>query len=235
MSNLTAGVVDQLRQSMVAGHLLPGDKLPSEAGLEKQFSVSRTVVREALSRLHAAGLVETYRGKGTFVLTKPSGLAFAVAPGEVRSHQDRLDLLDFRVGVEAESAALAARRRNGTELKAIGRALENFSRAEQSPRVAVEADFEFHRSIAIGSHNRFYVDLIMSLGASMITMPQTRILPPDPPVKIAQFELVVVEHRAVFNAIHAGDAQGAAAAMRTHLGNSRLRLDPLSTPHPYSL
>ena len=209
---------------MLDGRLVPGDKLPSETALEKQFSVSRTVVREALSRLQTAGLVETYRGKGTFVLTKPSGQPFAVEPGEIRSHQDRLDLVDFRVGVEGETASLAARRHTAVELGAIEEALADFNAAAQSPRAAAEADFAFHRAVAVASHNRFYLDLIVSLGASMITMPQTRLVPDTPATAASHFDVVGHEHEAVFSAVRDCDPQGAAAAMRTHLTNSRRRL-----------
>lgn len=224
MTTLASRVVEDLRQSLVDGRLVPGDKLPSESALERQYSVSRTVVREALSRLQTAGLVETYRGKGTFVLTRPSGQPFAVEPGEIRSHQDRLDLVDFRVGVETEIAALAARRHTAVELGAIQRAQAAFGAAGQSPRTAVEADFAFHRSIAVASHNRFYLDLVVSLGASMITMPQTRLVPDNPESAASHFDVVDHEHLAIFNAVSAGDSQGASAAMRTHLANSRLRL-----------
>lgn len=228
MTALATRLVDELRQSVLDGRLVPGDKLPSEAALEKQFAVSRTVVREALSRLQAAGLVETYRGKGTFVLTMPSGQPFTVEPGGIRTHQDRLDLLDFRIGVEGEAAALAARRHTPAQLRSISGALSDFGAAGQSPRAAIEADFAFHRGIAVASHNRFYLDLIASLGASMITMPQTRLASQDGIDSAAGLELVEEEHLAVFNAVSAGDAQGAAAAMRTHLTNSRLRLSPLA-------
>ncbi|MHA7140303.1 FadR/GntR family transcriptional regulator [Arthrobacter sp. Sr33] len=224
MTTLASRVVEDLRQSLLDGRLVPGDKLPSESALEKQFSVSRTVVREALSRLQTAGLVETYRGKGTFVLTRPSGQPFAVEPGEIRCHQDRLDLVDFRIGVETEIAALAARRHTVVELGAIEKALAAFGAIEQSPRAAVEADFAFHRSIAVAAHNRLYLDLVVSLGASMITMPQTRLVPENPESAASRFNVVSHEHLVIFAAIGDRDPQGAAAAMRTHLTNSRLRL-----------
>jgi GntR family transcriptional repressor for pyruvate dehydrogenase complex len=232
MSTLTAGVVEQIRRQIIDGDIRPGDRLPAESALEKQFSVSRTVIREAISRLHAAGLVETYRGKGTYVLTRPSTQAFVGTPENVRSFQDRIDLLDFRLGAEVEAAALAARRRTPTQLAAIDQALGHFIGARDLPSSAVEADFAFHRNIAIASNNRFYLDLITSLGATMISMPQTRLMQPDTTAQRQHFDRVIEEHRTIADAIDREDPQSAAAAMRTHLANSRVRLlPPLKSQH----
>lgn len=230
MSNLTAAVVEQIRRQIVDGDIRPGDKLPAESALERQFSVSRTVIREAISRLQAAGLVETYRGKGTYVLTRPSTQVFAGTPENVRTFQDRIDLLDFRLGAEVEAAALAARRRSTAQFAAIDRALGLFISARDLPSSAVEADFAFHRNIAIASNNRFYVDLLTSLGATMISMPQTRLMQPDTTARRRHFDRVIEEHRTIADAIDREDPQGAAAAMRTHLANSRVRLIPPLKP-----
>ncbi|MBG6185008.1 GntR family transcriptional repressor for pyruvate dehydrogenase complex [Arthrobacter sp. CAN_A214] len=232
MSSLTATVVENIRQQIIDGDIRPGDKLPAESALEEQFSVSRTVVREAISRLHAAGLVETYRGKGTYVLTRPSTQAFAADPENVRTFQDRLDLLDFRLGTEVEAAALAARRRTPTQLAAIDRALGEFIRARDLPSNAVEADFSFHRNITIASNNRFYLDLLTSLGPTMISMPQTRLMQPDTTAQRQHFDRVIEEHRTIADAIDREDPQSAAAAMRTHLANSRVRLLPAMKTTP---
>lgn len=227
MSNLSTSVVDTLRQRIVEGHLRPGDKLPAESALEDEFRVSRTVIREALSRLQAAGLVEKYRGKGTYVLTRPTDHSFTAPSQEVTSHQDRLDLLDFRVGIEVEAAALAAQRRTTTQLTAIGTALAAFGQASRKPSAAVSADFDFHRSIAVAANNRLYLDLLQSLGPTMISMPQTRLLQADQEARDTHYTRVLDEHRSVYEAIARQDAQGAAAAIRTHLSNTRTRLVPL--------
>ena len=70
--NLTADLASDLRRRIVDGVLAPGAKLPSENTLISEFGVSRTVVRSALTRLQAEGLVETERGRGSFALTPPS-------------------------------------------------------------------------------------------------------------------------------------------------------------------
>jgi GntR family transcriptional regulator, transcriptional repressor for pyruvate dehydrogenase complex len=222
--SLTYSVVEQIRSSIVDGGIGPGDKLPAESALMEQFAVSRTVIREAISRLQAAGLVETYRGKGTYVLTRPSEESFTAGPEQIRTPEDRLQLLDFRLGLEVEASALAALRRTPTQLAKIGSALADFRSARDKPSEAVEADFRFHRAIAVATNNRFYVDLLASLGPAMIAMPQTRLLANNDDGEETHFSRVAFEHETVFDAIGRQDAQSAAAAMRTHLANSRARL-----------
>ncbi|MEC5199464.1 GntR family transcriptional repressor for pyruvate dehydrogenase complex [Arthrobacter sp. PL16] len=229
MSNLSTAVVETIRQQIIQGQLCPGDKLPAESALENEFKVSRTVIREALSRLQTAGLVEKYRGKGTYVLTRPTDHSFSAPLQENQSHQDRLDLLDFRIGIEVETAGLAAQRRSTTQLTAIRTALDAFEHANHKPSAAVTTDFDFHRSIAVAANNRLYLDLLQSLGPTMISMPQTRLLQADQEAQATHFRRVVDEHQAIHDAIERQDPQGSAAAMRTHLSRTRARLALVTT------
>ena len=127
-TTLAARVVAGLKDKILAGDLPAGHKLPSEAELIAEFGVSRTVVREAVTRLRAEGLVETFHGRGSFVLTVPEPTSFTVESAAVRTHQDVLDMIDFRVGIETEAAALAAARVDDAGGAAIRTALEAFSR-----------------------------------------------------------------------------------------------------------
>lgn len=172
---LSDSVVDAITARIVAGEIRPGDKLPTESALMEELTVSRTVAREAISRLQAVGLVETYRGRGSFVLTRPSEEMFSADPSRLRTGEDVSELLDFRLGIESEASALAAHRRSAGQLAEIARWLTEFSAAGTSPRRALEADFEFHRSIAAATRNKYYIDLIASLGPTMIAMPSGRL------------------------------------------------------------
>ena len=108
MTTLSAGVVAGLKDKILAGDLAPGAKLPSESELIEEYAVSRTVVREAVTRLRAEGLVETQQGRGSFVLAVPESSSFNVESSAIRTQADVLAMLDFRIGVESEAAALAA-------------------------------------------------------------------------------------------------------------------------------
>ncbi|WP_380157637.1 FadR/GntR family transcriptional regulator [Kineococcus sp. R86509] len=213
----TQALVDVLRARIVDGDLAPGRPVPSESELVGEFSVSRTVVREAMSRLQAAGLVETQQGRGSFVLARPSGRTFAPEIGGSRA--DRVQLLEFRLGVETEAAALAATRRSEEQLAVVRRAARSFAAAQDRAADAVGADFHFHSAIAVASGNRYLADLVGTLGEPMIAMPSAR-LAGEP----GSLEQVVSEHEAVLGALERGDAETARAAMRVHLAGSIARL-----------
>ena len=106
---------------------------------------------------------------------------------------------------------------------AIRAAIEEFVAA--APEDAVEADFGFHRAVAAASGNRFYLDLLDSLGPMMIMLPRTRLGDAHSLTDASHVERVRREHDNVAEAVVAGDPDTARAAMRLHLGNTRRRLD----------
>jgi GntR family transcriptional regulator, transcriptional repressor for pyruvate dehydrogenase complex len=222
-TTLAQRVVAGLKDKILAGDLPPGHKLPSEAELIDEYGVSRTVVREAVTRLRAEGLVETFQGRGSFVLAMPEPTSFTVESAAIRTHHDVLDMLDFRLGIESEAAALAAARVNKVGAEAIRAALDEFVAA--TPEDQVEADFRFHRAVAAASGNRFYLDLLDSLGPMMIMLARTRLGDAYSLTDAGHVERVRREHDDVAAAVIAGDADTARAAMRVHLGNTRRRLD----------
>ena len=223
-TTLAQRVLAGLKDKVLSGELAPGAKLPSEAALIAEYAVSRTVVREAVSRLQAEGLVETFQGRGSFVLAVPEPSAFALESSAIRSHHDVLAMIDFRLGVESEAAALAAARITPTTAQAVRAA--STSLAEVGREGAVEADFAFHRALAEATGNRFYVDLLDSLGPMMIMLPRTRLADEYTMTDAAHVERVQREHDNIASAVLAGDVETARAAMRVHLGNTRRRLDP---------
>jgi len=85
-TTLAQRVVTGLKERILSGDLAPGSKLPSESELVAAYAVSRTVVREAVTRLRAEGLVETFQGLGSFVLAVPEPTTFRVEATMVRTH-----------------------------------------------------------------------------------------------------------------------------------------------------
>jgi GntR family transcriptional repressor for pyruvate dehydrogenase complex len=223
-TTLAQSVVDGLKAQILDGTLRPGAKLPSEKGLIDTYGVSRTVVREAVSRLQAEGLVETFQGRGSFVLTMPEPTTFRLEASAIRSHSDVLAMIDFRIGIEAEAAALGAARIRPRSAKLVRQAMDDFAAA--GPDGVVEADFGFHRAIATATGNRFYVDLLDSLGPMMIMLPRTRLGEEYSMTDVTHVERVTREHDNIATAVIAGDVETARAAMRVHLGNTRRRLQP---------
>jgi DNA-binding FadR family transcriptional regulator len=221
--SLAHELVERFSDRIRAGQLLPGDKLPTEAAIMAAFDVSRTVVREALSRLQAAGLVETRHGIGTFVLGPGDGPAFKISPEQFGTLQDVIAVLELRIGLETEAAGLAAQRRTDADLAALRAALDAVIAAVEAGADSVAADFQFHLEIARATHNHHFADLMATLGAQII--PRARLEPAADMTaeRLAYMRRVNVEHESILDAIERQDAEAARAAMRTHLSNSRER------------
>ena len=117
-----------LRQQIDTAELKVGARLATEAEMVQRFNVSRTVVREALSKLQAAGLVEPRHGIGTFVCETPAKGLFQLDPADVAGSIDALAVLELRISLETESAGLAASRCDKTQIAAMRRALNDFER-----------------------------------------------------------------------------------------------------------
>ncbi len=220
-NNLAQGVLDALTQRILLGQLKPGEKLPSESTIVLEHGVSRTVVREALSKLQASGLVETRHGIGTFVLGLGDGAAFRIAPDQLSTLNEVIAVLELRIGVETETAALAALRRTDDDLARMRSALDAFVAATEAGRDAVGADFQFHLEIARATRNQRFADLMATLGATII--PRARLGGPHGDEQAAFLRRVHAEHDSIYDAIARQDPDGARAAMRTHLANSRER------------
>jgi DNA-binding FadR family transcriptional regulator len=220
---LALELVDSLGDRIRDGRIAPGQKLPTEAAIMAEFGVSRTVVREALSKLQASGLVATRHGIGTFVVGFGDAAPFRIAPEQFATLRDVIAVLELRIGIETEAAALAAQRRTAQNLADLRAALAAFGAAVEAGRDAVGPDFQFHLEIARATQNSHFADLMSTLGAMII--PRARL---EPAAALSEerrdyLRRVNGEHESIFDAIASQDAEAARAAMRTHLANSRER------------
>ncbi|MBV7541338.1 FadR/GntR family transcriptional regulator [Acidovorax sp. sic0104] len=224
---LALELVESLGDRIRDGRLALGAKLPTEAAIMAEFSVSRTVVREAISKLQASGLVETRHGIGTFVLGLGQAPGFKITPDQFSTLRDVIAVLELRIGVETEAAALAAQRRTDTNLKAMREALDAVAAAVEAGRDAVASDFQFHLEIARATHNSHFAELMGTLGSMII--PRARLDSRMDSVdgvsneRSQYLRRVNGEHESIYDAIVAQDPDAARAAMRTHLANSRER------------
>lgn len=222
--NLAQGVIEQISASIRQGLLKPGEKLPTESSMMSQHGVSRTVVREAISHLQASGLVQTRHGIGTFVLEPQPQGGLGIDAESILTLRDVLSILELRIGVETETAGLAASRRTDEQVGELRAALSEMHDAMAEGRSAVEADKRFHLLIAQATGNRYFLDILGQLGNAIIPRARlnTPVLEQDKPADF--LERVNREHDDIFRAIERRDPEAARAAMRTHLSNSRERL-----------
>lgn len=226
--NLTEQVVAALQRRVQAGEFAPARKLPSEGELVATYRVSRTVVREAISQLRARGLVETRRGIGTFAReSRPAEPAFMLPRVDPATLSEVLALLELRISLETEAAALAAKRATPAQIDRLRVLLDAIEAAADAGDDAADPDFEFHLTLAESTGNHFFPDLLRHLGRAII--PRTRI---DSSAAAHQargdyLRTVNREHQDIFRAVARSDSDAARAAMRTHLANSRERLRQL--------
>lgn len=201
----------------------PGDKLPTESEIMQEYGVSRTVVREAISRLQAAHMVETRHGIGTFLLEPPPA-SLRLGAKAALTMRDVMAVLELRIAVETEAARLAALRRTEQDLAELRRTLAAFETQIGTGGDTVAADLAFHRQVAIATGNRYFHEILEQLGAAII--PRTRIdtaeLAQDG--QTAYLARVHREHQAIHEAIAHQDKEAAHAAMHAHLTRSREKL-----------
>ncbi|MEM8644842.1 MAG: FadR/GntR family transcriptional regulator [Pseudomonadota bacterium] len=210
----------QLLEKIVSGQLIEGDKLPSENEISRAFNVSRPVIREALLRLQADGLVYSRQGAGSFVRARPpEGLIKFAQPSDVAS---LLRCFEARLPVEGAAAALAAQRATAEDIERIEPNLTELVAALNTQAIADQVDFAFHLAVARASGNDFFVSIMTSLN-TVITSGIKVTLNMTQRGSSERIQKVFEEHRAIFVAISTGDITGADLAMRYHIHQARAR------------
>ena len=210
--SLAQQLVLELSQKIISGELPAGSKLPTEQAFTEERGVSRTVVREAMSRLQAEGLVETRRGIGTFVVD-------AIRPGELQDGlqdsgdaHDAVAITELRLSLEVEAAALAARRVTPEQLQVIRHALEKANQVGLRHKDCAAIEFDFHLQIALCTGNRFFCDAMTHMSKALIGATQVAT---DERIRHLQAR----EREQIYAALEQRDADVARAAMLLHLTN----------------
>lgn len=218
-TNLAERVMARLSADIRGGRLVPGARLPTEQALTSELGVSRTVVREAVAALRADGLVVTRRGSGAYV-ADPSAGPFRIPAPRAAALRDILDVMELRLAVEVEAAALAAERASPRQVMAIRKAWRSIDTALRRGEGAVAEDFAFHRAIAEATGNRQFPGFLAYLGSHVIPRQSVRLSLDTPTERRAYLKRIQSEHSRIVAAIGAGDAGEARRAMREHLTRS---------------
>lgn len=219
---LSDQVADAMAAEIRAGQLAPGDKLPTEAALVARFSVSRTVVREAVSRLKSLGLAESRQGSGVYV--KPAG--FSPLNFDARSSVSKqavIQMVELRRALEAEVAGLAAQRRTLADIQRIGKSIDLLSQAVLAGGDGVEQDILYHRAIADAAGNPFLIRTLEYLGQFL--QGATQVTRANEARRADFARQVCEEHDIIFRAIEAGDAAAARLAATAHMNNAIARIE----------
>ena len=225
---LSRRLFEQLAGEIRSGRLAPGARLPTEHALTRAARVSRTVVREAVAALRAEGLVVTRQGVGAFVSAEPQRAPFRIEPERMQSLDDILAVMELRLGVEIESAGLAAERASKPQVRTILNALNAIEEASNAGRSAVDEDLGFHRAIAEATGNPEFARFLQFIGRHLIPRRTVSGLPERMGGQKAYLALIQEEHRRIFGAIRDGAAGAAREAMRRHLTRSLERYRKLA-------
>lgn len=216
MHKIADEVVRGIAERVKSGALAPGASLGTREEIAGEFVTSLAVVDRALDILASRHLVEKGEG-GLYVVPRDllPERSFEVAlPPRL---EDVIEIMELRLGVEAVAAGLAASRHVADDLAAIKAAETAFEAAAASGKGAGRADFQFHRTIAAASGNRYLLDLLEYLGPLVI--PRMRDVLPKVDAETPDIHLAkaIEEHRAIIAAIEAGDPAAADEAMDAHL------------------
>lgn len=216
-------IANKLSRLIQAQKLAPGDRLPSERGLCEQFSVSRPVIREALSRLKSEGLISIKRGVGVFVTERDPRDAFKIQDIDIDEKISITHVMELISTVEVAATRLAAERRTNEDLKQIRKCLIGMEYAIASDRLGDEEDYEFHQAIVLATHNPYFKTLSQHIEHTARRMIR-RLRSNTKTHHTNLIKAVQTEHQTIFNAIQAGDPAAAEQAARKHLENAEKRL-----------
>jgi DNA-binding FadR family transcriptional regulator len=218
-------LADQVTEALIskiAGNEFASSQLPSEQAMAEGYGVSRTVIREAVSRLKAEGLIDTRQGRGAFVRTDRLDVPFRIDLNSEDLLGSLLHIIELRRGLDAEIAFLAATRRKREQMASIRRALADIDRASKAGRDAVAEDLAFHLSIAQATGNPLFMELLRFLNQFLLIA--IRVTRANEDQRVEFSEQSRIEHRSIAGAIERQDPEAAATAAKTHMINAAVRI-----------
>jgi GntR family transcriptional regulator, transcriptional repressor for pyruvate dehydrogenase complex len=219
--SLPTRVAASIRHDIVGGRFQPGDKLPTEAELSRSLGVSRNVVREAVAQLRSEGLVTSRQGVGAFIVEPETLPVLRINSADLTAAEQYRSLIELRLILETEAAALAAVRHSPEDLELIEEAMAAMNASDVWSEDGVDQDIVFHRAVAAAAGNGFILAFIAFVAAHLKdSIAVARRLSPSHALHVVTLQ----EHEAVLSAIRAGDARKARTAMRTHITNAARRL-----------
>jgi len=208
-------VFDQIRELIFRGTLKPGERLMTERELALAMNVSRTTIRDAIQRLVAMGMIVQKQGQGTFVKAVDATLENPLAKAMKAQNASLNDLLEVRMGLECNAAALAAKRADETDINAMVQSIDEMQAEIGSGRLGTEADTSFHMAIAYAAKNplhilimrNFYDYLFLGIGENLACLYE------DP----KNIHIILRQHKMILASIKARDPEKAYDAMNEHI------------------
>lgn len=216
-AKLADAIADHIQEMILEGSLKPGERLLSERELSQKLEVSRPSLRDALDKLIAQRLLTTNAQGAAFVSEEVGKSLRDPLLLLMDSPEARFDMLELRSVIETAAAALAAERASSVDRKAIVECFEKMAKAhkQQDVDAIAMADADFHFAIYEASHNVMILQFMRSIESIVRSNVQLnrKNLFEHRQEKDSQLE----EHRAIYEAILARDAEAASNAANLHM------------------
>ena len=214
-------VIEQIISMLKQKKLKAGDRLDSIEKLAKNFGVSRSVIREALSGLKAMGLVHIQHGEGTFIADfNANSISLPITTALLMKKEDIKELIEVRKILEVGAVRLAALHHTKEDIIQIDQAILDM----KSNQLDEKTDYHFHLLIIKSSKNKMLMNLLQSISKMMIETirdAQEIILESEEKKKS-----LINEHELIYEAIKKKQPEQAAKYMMQHLENVEKSLSP---------
>jgi DNA-binding FadR family transcriptional regulator len=210
---LTDEAIGKIKEMIISGRVRPGEKLPREADLAAELGLSRNSLREAVKALTLVNVLDVRQGDGTYATSLAPSLLLEALSFIVDFHRDDtvLDFLEVRRILEPAATAIAAVRMSDSDRIELGKVLDSVT-VDTPVEELVAADLDFHRQIALGANNPVLASLVDNMSA-----PTTRARVWRGMTERGALERTLAEHRAIYDAILARDADLARSWATAHV------------------
>ena len=215
--SISEDIAQQILDLISSGNLAPGQRLPSERELCKNFGAARSSLREALRGLSMIGVLTARVGEGTSVAADGGKFLGKIMEWRlITEKHDIENLLEVRIALEGIAAANMALHGTDADIAKLGALLAKMKSSVKDKKQFAAFDLEFHVTLAKASGNSLLFDLICMIRNQLVTALDKLLLPHVRP-------LTYKEHAAIFQAIERRDAKAASDAMHVHLESSLAR------------
>lgn len=224
-TSLSDEIVSQIIDLISRDVLKPGERLPSERELCKQFGVGRSSVREALRGLSVMGILDGRVGDGTFVSNNNEKYLENTLQWSLLLDRKKIqDLIETRLVLESQTAFLAAQRASSENINEIERMLQGMKASIQKPEKYLEFDVQFHLTIAQATQNSILYNLLNMTRSYLQTWIKGSLDEPSAPKVEQRAKLSVREHQKILQPLRNRDANETQQAMRQHILSSSVAL-----------
>ena len=213
---LTEAAIEQVRQLIGEGALVPGQRLPPEGELADLLGTSRNTVREAVRALVTARVLDVRRGDGTYVTSlRPELLLAGIgAAADLMQDDFTLELLEVRRLLEPAATAMAAGRITAETLDELAACLHRMSVAETQEEL-VSHDEAFHRVVIDAAGNATLASILAGVSSRTTRGRAWRGV-----IERGATERTISQHSDILAALHDRNPQVAEAAALLHVATT---------------